>query len=114
PAERSADLSALRALANNTARQAIDTHHHRGQVRSTRGKLLVAGVALAISLTLMCFSTGSGLTLWASIASLLVSLYWGGRYFLLTRKLGFRDLTEESKPDVPPAEKPDAASPAAS
>src|SRR5206468_1490486 len=46
PPELSADFSAMRALANNTARQAIDTHRRRGLVRSTKGNLLVAATAL--------------------------------------------------------------------
>ena len=104
----------MRALANNTARQAIDTHRRRGQVRLTQSKLLVGGVALAISGTLMCFSTGNGLTLWASIAALLVSIYWGGRYFLLSRRLRCRQPAAANKPDVPPAERPEVTDPAAS
>jgi hypothetical protein len=98
----------MRALANNTARQAIDTHHRRGQVRNTRGKLFLAGIALAISIILLRFSAGTGLTLWTAIGSLLVSIYWGGRYFLLRRKLRSQGRTEKKKPDAPPAKSPRA------
>jgi hypothetical protein len=87
PPELTTDLSAMRALANNTARRAIDMHQRRGQVRATKGKLLIAGVALVISIALMWFSTGGNrLALLASVLSLLVSAYWIRRYVLLTRK----------------------------
>jgi hypothetical protein len=87
PPELSADFSAMRALANNTARQAIDTHQRRGQVRAMQGKLLIAIVALLVSFGLMWFSTGGNhLALWASLLSLLVAGYWIRRYVLLTRK----------------------------
>jgi hypothetical protein len=99
PPELTADLSAMRALANNTARQAIDSHRRRGQVRATQGKLLIAGVALLISFTLLWFSTGgSRLALCAAILSLLVSAYWIRRYFVLTRKA--RSAAKPSLPDA--------------
>ncbi len=86
--ELTADFSAMRALANNTARHALDTHRRGRQVRSTRGKLVVAAIALALSFTLLWLSTsGSSLVLWSAVTSLLVSVYWGGRYLLLTRRL---------------------------
>jgi hypothetical protein len=86
--ELTADFSAMRALANNTARQAIDTHRRRRQVRSTRGKLLVAAVALVLSFALLWVSTGgSRPALWSAVGSLLVSIYWGGRFIRLKRQL---------------------------
>ena len=90
------------------------SHGTSGQVRSTQGQLLVAGGALAISVVLVCFSTGNGLTLWAAVASLLVSLYWGGRYVLLTWKLRSQRAVKKHKPDAQGDKKPDAADPVAS
>jgi hypothetical protein len=112
--ELAADFSAMRALANNTARQALDTHRRHGQVRSTRGKLLVAGVALTISFALLWLSSeGSSLALWSAIGSLLISSYWGTRFVLLTRRLRGKKETVASGDSEPAPLEPSAAEQAA-
>lgn len=105
-----ADFSAMRALANNTARQAIDTHRRRRQVRSTRGKLLVAAVALVLSFALLWVSTGgSRPALWSAVASMLVSVYWGGRYIRLKRQLRGKPDRERSDDAQQASEQPTAS-----
>jgi hypothetical protein len=105
--ELTADFSAMRALANTTARQAIDAHRRRRQARFTRGKLTVAAIALTISFALLWLSSdGSHVALWSAIASGLVSVYWGGRYILLAHKL--RGKAEEAAAEEPAVEESDA------
>lgn len=84
--EKSADLSAMRALANDSAQSAIDHHARQQTVSAIRVKLLVAILALA----------AGGATAWAwwaelapvgalyaAVAAFAVAGFWGLQYLVL-------------------------------
>ena len=84
------DLSALRELANLSADSALSEHAHRVLVNAMRSKLIVAFVALASGAGLwwMWHTFGAReTTLYASLAALLVSIFWGVEYAVLTGRL---------------------------
>jgi hypothetical protein len=101
--ELSTDMSAMRALANNTARQAIDRHARTSQAIATRGKLALALIALALSVILVSFSANSAMAFWSSLVAMIVAAYWGARYVLLTRSLKrvVREEQESGKKEEP-------------
>jgi len=100
--EKSVDLSALRTLANFSARAAIDKHARGRLARTAYGKLLVSLVGFAIggALIWMWWSLGAGLlTLYSGMLSVLVAVVWGMQYFVLTGVMvggKLRQLTWES------------------
>ncbi len=84
--EKSIDLSAMRELANISAKTAIDRHSRRLLSYSITGKMMVTAVALMVSTALIwmwwAYET-SHLTLGAGILSLMVVLFWGVQYIAL-------------------------------
>jgi hypothetical protein len=90
--ERPADLSAMRDLANLSAHAAIDSYSRRILFSKSAGKLMVAVVALAAGAALLWlwwFKSPDALPLYAGVASLGVSLFFGGQYLQLGTRLLF-------------------------
>jgi len=84
--EKSVNLSAMRDLANLSARAAIDHHARRRLLGQAANKLLVAIVALATGAILFWIwwaKTHDHVTLYAAVAGLVVALVWLGQSLLL-------------------------------
>ena len=84
------DLSALRELANLSAHSAISQHTQRVLIRTMRSKLIVAVVALLASGGLWwmwSFFGAREMTYYSALVAILVAIYWGVEYALLTGRL---------------------------
>lgn len=115
--EKLGGLEAMRELANLSAHSAIGRHTRRQVIRSRRAKLAVTGVSLAVGAGLgwMWWAHGAGeVTLYSALASLLVALFWGIQYAVLTGRLALsRSGHLDWNPRRRPAENADAADAAA-
>ncbi len=108
--ESEVGLSAMRQLASQAARAAIDSHARRETIRARRVKLAVAltGLVLGILLLAMWQRGAAGtVAYYGGLVGLVIALVWGLQYALLSGRLtvnrfGSLDL---NKPD------PDAAEP---
>jgi hypothetical protein len=88
--EKNVDLSALRDLANLSAEHALGRHDFKQLMRATRSKLLVTVVALTASVVLFWHTrmhNGTKLEVIAAVLGLLIALYWGLQYAVLTGRL---------------------------
>jgi len=88
--ETHVDLSAMRELANLSAQTAINRHARRTLVGRMHSKLIVAAVAFTAcgGLFWMWQRTAPGeVTFYAALFALLVAVYWGVHYALLTGRL---------------------------
>jgi hypothetical protein len=80
--ENSANLEALRALANETARRAISTHALRKHRRDAVTKVIVATLAGMTSIYVMLEAPGwLDLQFITACVSLLVAAYWAGQTY---------------------------------
>jgi hypothetical protein len=87
-AERSLDLSAMRELANLTARTAIDTHHRRQTALRDVGKVIVTVAAVVTAGVLFWFHLlGHGTAFYGAMVCLVVAASWGLRYALAKHRL---------------------------
>ena len=115
--EASADLSVLREVANVAAHAAISRHGRRTILRLSTAKLIVALLALVAGgglIWMWWFFRTSDLTFYAGLVGLLIALFWGVQYAVLTGKLIVgRSGHLEWKPRKPP-ESPDPPPPPAS
>ena len=105
--EKSADLTAMRQLANYSAQVALGTHAQGQMAREGRMKLAVVGVSLAAGLWLLWawwFRSAPNVILHAANLSFLIALIWGVQYAILTGRMiinragRFRWLFEPTKP----------------
>ena len=90
PPEKRIDLSALRELANLSADAAINQHSRQVLIRTMASKLLVALVALLAGGGLLWMWRLAGaeqLTFYSGLLALLIAIYWGVEYALLTGRL---------------------------
>jgi hypothetical protein len=97
--ERSVDLSAMRDLANLSAQAAINSYSRKVLYSRSAGKLMVAIVALAASTALLWIwwvKSPGLLPLYAGVASLGISLFFGGHYLQLGTRLL---LTKRGRPE---------------
>jgi len=88
--ESRVNMSALRELANLSARAAIDRHARRTLIRTMYSKLVVAVVAFlsGAALLWMWDSMQAGnQTFYSSLAALLIAIFWGLEYAILTGRL---------------------------
>ena len=88
--EKHIDLTALRELANLSARTAISRHSHRILIDAMRSKLAMAMLALAAGGGLFWMWQRYGaveMTFYYSLAAGFVAIYFGVQYALLTGKL---------------------------
>jgi hypothetical protein len=88
--ERKIDLSALRELANLSADAAINQHSRRVLIRTMVSKLLVSVVALLAGGGLLWMWKLPGaqqLTFYSGLLALLIAIYWGIEYALLTGRV---------------------------
>jgi hypothetical protein len=88
--EKRADFLALRDLANLSARTAISRHSHRIIIDTMRSKLVMAMLALAAGGGLFWMWQRYGaveMTLYYSLAAVMVAVYFGVQYALLTGNL---------------------------
>jgi hypothetical protein len=115
--EKQLGFSAMRELANFSARHAI-THHTRRQMRlGNRIKLLIclAGLIAGGSLLwLWSLPSGADLTFYAALVSFLVALWWGIQYAIVTGRLivgkfGHLDWNAQVRRAAPPAKTPGRA-----
>ena len=114
--EKRIDLSALRELANLSAQSAISRYSRKVLINSMYAKLMVAGVGLAAGVALFWMWKELGatpMTYYAALAALLVAIYWGMEYALLSGRLtisksGHIDIDWNASPHrdraTPPAE----------
>ncbi len=88
PPEQSS-LAAMRDLANMSTRGALATHTRNQKINSVQLKLIAAVASLVGSLVLLWFSHTSGDTFAyvGSVGSMLVAIYFGVRYLMLTGQL---------------------------
>ena len=76
--ERSENLAALRVLANDTARQAIDNNQRKKLELDLVGKVLIATFGLVGAIVLLCLNgLNANVTMIGMIASFVVFLLWG-------------------------------------
>ena len=118
--EKRIDLSALRELANLSAHSAISRHARQVLIRTMHSKLAVALMALATGGALFWMwkeLDAMQMTYYSALIALLVAIYWGMEYALLSGRLtisksGHIDIDWNASPHgkgaAPPAE--DAAS----
>jgi hypothetical protein len=88
--EKKIDLSALRELANLSADAAINKHSRRVLVQTMVSKLVVAVVAMLAGGGLLWMWKLAGaeqLTFYSGLLALLIAIYWGVQYALLTGRL---------------------------
>ena len=91
--EKTLDLSAMRALANDTAQSAIDRHSRQQTVSAIRSKLLVTILGLATgSFTMWIWWAKEAPTgvFYAALAALVVAGFWGIQYLVLAGLLFVR------------------------
>jgi hypothetical protein len=84
------DLSALRELANLSAHSALNHHSRQLLVYTMRSKLTVAIVALAAGGAMFWMWKGASsaqMTYYAGLIAVLVAVYWGVQYALLSGRL---------------------------
>ncbi len=89
-AEKNIDLTAMRQLANLSAKTAINTHDSKRLSVVSRIKLAVslsAGVAGFVLLVLSFTHGVHLLPMFLAFAAFAVTAYWGGNYIVLTRQL---------------------------
>ena len=87
---RHIELSVFRELANLSARHAIQLHSRRALVHAMYGKLTVSCVALVASVGLFWMwkeFRACRLTLYSSLVAIVVAIFWGLEYALLTGRL---------------------------
>ena len=88
--ENRIDLSALRELANLSAHSAISRHSRQVLIHTMYSKLAVAAVALVVGGVLLWMWKSPGalqMTFYSALVALLVAIYWGVEYALLTGRL---------------------------
>jgi chemotaxis protein histidine kinase CheA len=93
--ESRVDLSALRELANFSARSAVSRHSRKLLINTMRSKLVMAIMALAAGGGLFWMWQRYGaveMTLYYSLAAVLVAVYFGVQYALLTGRLRINEL----------------------
>ena len=88
--EDMAGLTAMRELANSTARTAVDRHARQVLEQAQKSKLLVAFVGAAMGAALFWMWSGKDgqpLTYYAALVSLLIAGLWLVQYAILTGRL---------------------------
>ena len=88
--EKRIDLSALRELANLSAHSALNQHSRNILIGTMHSKLMVALVALASGAGLLWIWKELGaaqMTYYSALIALLVAIYWGMEYALLSGRL---------------------------
>ncbi len=88
--EGTANLTAMRELANLAARSAIDRHARRSLARLSAGKstvILTALLAGGALLGMWWFLEAGPMAFYAGSVSLLVALFWGLQYAVLTGRM---------------------------
>ncbi|MBU4271540.1 MAG: hypothetical protein KKA28_06730 [Planctomycetes bacterium] len=88
--EKHANLSAMRELANLSAQNALNRYSRRILVNAMYSKLLVVAVALAAAAGLLWMwktTTGWQTTFYSALVALIVAVYWGVQYALLSGRL---------------------------
>jgi hypothetical protein len=118
--EKNLDLSAMRELANYSAKSAIDQHARRMMTSVGRNKLLVSIVSTITSLGLiwMWSVANSSIAFSGAAVSLVIAVFWAIQYLLVSRRIrGTAEVTskvEEKRahqPDKPTVEESKAAGP---
>ncbi|MBN1394454.1 MAG: hypothetical protein JW959_05485 [Pirellulales bacterium] len=88
--EKHLNLSAMRELANLSAQTALSRYARRVLISSMYSKLLIALVALAVAFCQFWMwktMTGLQITFYSALIALLVAIYWGLQYALLSGRL---------------------------
>jgi len=88
--EKVVGLSAMRELAAQAARAAIDTHARRQTIRARRTKALVALTGLVVGGVLLWMwqqGMAANAAYYGGLASLLVTVVWGIQYAVLSGRL---------------------------
>ena len=91
--EKRTDLSALRELANLSAKSAISEHARNTLIHTMYSKLIVTSVALVAGIGLLWMWSRFGaceLTLYSSLVAIAAAVFWGAEYALLTGRLIIR------------------------
>lgn len=84
------DLTALRELANLSAKSAISRHSRKVLIRTIYSKAAVALVGLAAAGWLFWMWSGTEamqITFYSALVAVLVAIYWGVQYAILTGRL---------------------------
>ncbi len=88
--EREMSLSSMRELANVSAQTAINRHAKRQYRHAARSKLLVAGIGLVASGTLLYlwwFIGNQGPVFYAGLVAFMVALFWGFQFAVMSGKV---------------------------
>lgn len=95
----------MRALANKSARKAIETHSRKSRAIIIRSALVVAAVALSAAIMMMVLSPSwldvGAVTPWAILLALFIAVFWSGRYVILRFRLAHDDEEEETPIQAP-------------
>jgi hypothetical protein len=84
PPELTSNISAMRDLANLSARSALDAHNRKRLQSVVWGKLIVCFVAMTAAAFLTCLSgSGGRLAVGAALVSAVIAVIWGVEYLLL-------------------------------
>ncbi len=88
PAELSTDMSAMRDLANASARGAINAHSRTRLTAALNGKLILSIVSMIAAFALMWFATTGGkpMLFYASILAMVIAIASGAQFVVLTVK----------------------------
>jgi hypothetical protein len=97
--EKAIDLSAMRALANDSAFNAIERHQRRQTVSAARAKLMLGFVSLGAGgvMTWVWLDKGIQATLYGAVACYLVAGMWGLQYIGLAVRLLLRIMTSGAR-----------------
>jgi hypothetical protein len=112
PVENATDRSAMRELANQNARQALEVHSRKRLVQVAWGKLILAIVATGASLAVVQITRlGSTVALVALLVCMGAATWWTCQFLRLTaRRSSHPQVETKAEPPVAPAAP--AASPA--
>jgi hypothetical protein len=90
PPQDAAEMTALREVANVAARTAIAHHGRRRLLRLSSAKMLVTLLAIVCGVAMIWmwrFFEAGDATFYGGLACLLVAVFWGVQYAVLTGKL---------------------------
>jgi len=86
--ELSSNLAAMRELANQNTRAALDKHVQKRWYRAAVGKAIVSAVSIGASASLIYLDSDSeSITFYAGVIGLVVAIFWSVQSYTLMRQV---------------------------